>query len=256
MFCRNTSGVRFWSHKLDEVRGLQRAVVEQHAVVGEDADLVAPDAREAADQRRAVVRLVFVEAAAVDDARDDLAHVEAGLDVVGDDAVELCRVVVRRPRARAVDALSSPPACDCATISRAMAIACVLVVGRVVAGAARCWCACRRRRAPRRVDHLAGGRLHQRRPAEEDAAVAAHDDAVVGQRRDVGAAGGAMAEHHGDLRHAQLGQHALVAEDAPAVVAVGEELGLQRQEAAGAVAQVDRPAAGSRSRCRACARSS
>ncbi len=62
---------------------------------------------------------------------------------------------------------------------------------------------------------------------------------VVAQRRDVGAAGRAVAEHHRDLRHAHLRQGALVAEDAPGGVPVGEQLGLQRQEAAGAVAQVD-----------------
>ncbi len=41
-----------------------------------------------------------------------------------------------------------------------------------------------------------------------------------------------------DLRHAHLRQRALIAEDAAGVVAVGEEIGLQRQEAARAVAEV------------------
>ena len=76
MFCRNSIGVRFWLQSCMKCAPFSDAVVEQHAVVGEDADLVAPDVREAADQRRAVGRLVFVEAAAVDDPRDDLAHVE------------------------------------------------------------------------------------------------------------------------------------------------------------------------------------
>ena len=40
-------------------------------------------------------------------------------------------------------------------------------------------------------DDFAGGRTHQRRPGEEDGALVAHYDALVGHRGDVGAAGGA-----------------------------------------------------------------
>ncbi len=47
-----------------------------------------------------------------------------------------------------------------------------------------------------------------------------------------------MAEDDGDLRHAHLRQRRLVSEDAPGEMAVGEELGLQRQEAAGTVAEM------------------
>ena len=75
MFCRNSSGMLRWLAQLDEVRALERALAEQDAVVGEDADRVAVDVREAADQRRAVERLELVELGAVDEARDDLAHV-------------------------------------------------------------------------------------------------------------------------------------------------------------------------------------
>src|SRR5690606_16025487 len=81
--------------QLHKVRGLQRAVVEQHAVVAEHADLVAPDIREAADHRLAVIRLVFGKTAAIDDTRDHFAHIELLLDVVGDDAVQLVWVVIR-----------------------------------------------------------------------------------------------------------------------------------------------------------------
>ncbi|MCY1539607.1 hypothetical protein D9M68_752020 [compost metagenome] len=48
-----------------------------------------------------------------------------------------------------------------------------------------------------------------------------------------------MPQHHGDLRHAHLGQRALVAKDAPGRVAVGKQIGLQRQETTSAVAQVN-----------------
>ena len=52
-------------------------------------------------------------------------------------------------------------------------------------------------------DDLAGGGLHQRRAAEEDRALVAHDHGLVAHRRDVGAARGARAEHRGDLRDAR-----------------------------------------------------
>ena len=41
------------ARELDEMRALERALAEQDAVVGEDADRKAADMREAADQRRA-----------------------------------------------------------------------------------------------------------------------------------------------------------------------------------------------------------
>ena len=165
--------------QLDEMRALQRGVVEEHAVVGEDADLVAPDVGEAADQRRAVVGLVLVEAAAVDDAGDDLAHVELLLDVVGDDPVDLLRVVVRRSSGsrRSIRAFSGPR-----PLGRRSRGRCGSPPPRVAAGSRRCRTRCVCMSAPpssSAVDVLAGRGLHQRRAAEEDRARAAHDDRVV-----------------------------------------------------------------------------
>ena len=60
------------------------------------ADRVALDARPAADERLAVALLELVEPRAVDDARDQLARVDLGAVVVGDQAVELGRVGRRR----------------------------------------------------------------------------------------------------------------------------------------------------------------
>ena len=88
--------------------------------------------------------------------------------------------------------------------------------------------------------HLfAGGRLDQRRPAQEDRALLLDDDHFVAHRRHVGAAGGARSEHRAQLRDAQGAHPRLVVEDAPEVLAVGEHLGLQRQEGAAGVHQVD-----------------
>jgi hypothetical protein len=51
-------------------------------------------------------------------------------------------------------------------------------------------------------DFLAGGRLHQRRAAEEDRRLVAHHDRFVRHGRHIGAAGGAGAHDAGDLRNA------------------------------------------------------
>src|SRR6202171_511565 len=67
---------------------VQRTVVKQHAVVGQNSDLVAVHARKSADQGLAVARLVFVKAAAVHHARDYLAHIKLHTGIFGDDAIE------------------------------------------------------------------------------------------------------------------------------------------------------------------------
>ena len=88
-------------------------------------------------------------------------------------------------------------------------------------------------------DHLAGRGLHQRRAAEEDGALPFDDDGLVAHRRHIGAAGGAGAHHHGDLRNAERGQRRLVVEDAAEVLAVGKHLGLVRQIGAAGIDQID-----------------
>ena len=75
MFCRNTSGTLRWQHSSMKCAPFSATLGEQDAVVGDDADRHALDVREAGDQRGAVARLELVELAAVDDARDHLAHV-------------------------------------------------------------------------------------------------------------------------------------------------------------------------------------
>ena len=88
--------------------------------------------------------------------------------------------------------------------------------------------------------HVLPGRgLHERRAADEDRPRAAHDHGLVRHRRHVGAAGGARAHHDRDLRDALRGHLRLVEEDPPEVLAVGEDLGLERQERAARVDEID-----------------
>ena len=90
-----------------------------------------------------------------------------------------------------------------------------------------------------RGHHLAGRGLHQRRAAEEDRALVAHDDALVRHRRHIGAAGGAGAHHDGDLRNALRRHLRLIVEDAAEMPLVGKDLVLHRQEGAAGIDHVD-----------------
>ena len=89
------------------------------------------------------------------------------------------------------------------------------------------------------VDDLAGGGLHQRRTAEEDGALLAHDDRLVAHGRHVGAARGARTHHHRELRDAARRHLRLVVEDPSEVLAIGEHVVLARQERAARIDQVD-----------------
>ena len=90
-----------------------------------------------------------------------------------------------------------------------------------------------------RRDHLAGRRLHQRRSAEKDRALVAHDDALVRHRRNIGAAGGAGAHHDGNLRDALRRHLRLIVEDAAEMPLVGKDLVLLRQEGAAGIHHVN-----------------
>src|SRR3546814_11216564 len=77
--------------QFDEMRVLDRALAEQHAVVREDRDGNAPDMREAANQRAAVVRLELVKLAAVNDPREHLVHVIGRADILREIGRASCR---------------------------------------------------------------------------------------------------------------------------------------------------------------------
>jgi hypothetical protein len=86
---------------------------------------------------------------------------------------------------------------------------------------------------------FAGGRFDQRRAAQEDGARAAHDDRLVAHGGHVSAAGGAAAHHGGYLRDAGRAHACLVEEDPSEVLAVREDLRLEREEGAAGVHEVD-----------------
>ena len=88
-------------------------------------------------------------------------------------------------------------------------------------------------------DHFAGRRFHQRRAAEKDRALVAHDDGLVRHRRHIGAARRARAHHHRDLGDAGRRQRRLIVEDAAEMLAVGKHVGLVRQVGAAGIDQID-----------------
>ncbi len=86
---------------------------------------------------------------------------------------------------------------------------------------------------------LAGRRLDQRGAAEEDRPLIVDDHRFIAHGGNVGPAGGAGAEDGGKLRYSP-GRHArLVVKDAAKVIAVGEDIGLLRQEGSSRVDEVD-----------------
>ncbi len=86
---------------------------------------------------------------------------------------------------------------------------------------------------------LAGRRLHKRRSAEKDRSVALDDHRFVAHGRNVRAAGGARAHDCRDLRNALTRHARLIVENPSEVLAVGEHVGLQRQERAAGIDQVN-----------------
>ena len=209
------------------------------------------DVREAANQRLSVERLEFVKLGCVDDTRDHLANLVGRARVRGHDAVE----VVRREQGilRLADfqkwMLHPVEAGDDAARDADG----VTVVGGIIVGHARLPAVHVGAAQLLRAHVLAGRRLHERRPAEENRALIAHDDALVRHRRHVGASGGAGAHHRGDLWDPGGREPRLVVEDPAEMLAVGEDLGLMRQ--IGARPERFRPAAaGTRRRSRPCRR--
>jgi hypothetical protein len=80
--------------QFDEMGALERALAEQHAVVGQDGDRHSPRCGRSRRPGSLPYRgLELVELRAVDQPGDDLAHVIGGADVVGDDAVQFLGVI-------------------------------------------------------------------------------------------------------------------------------------------------------------------
>ncbi len=223
--------------QLDEMRALQRRFGEENPVVRNDADGGAPEAREPGHQRRPVVLLEFVQLASVDDARDRLTHVVGLAFVLGDDTVELCGGIERLHRLAHVQVRALRPVevgDDTADDGEGMRV----VLRRMIGDAGLPGMHFGSAKFLRRHD-LSGRGLDQRRTSQKDRAVSLDDDALVGHRRNVGAARRARAHHRRDLRDARGRHRRLVVEDASEVLAVRKDAVLLREEGAARVDQID-----------------
>ncbi len=225
--------------ELDEMRALERTFGKQHPVIGEDRHRHAPDMRESADQRGAVMLLELVEFAAVDDPRDHFVHIVRRAHIIGHNRIEIVGGEFGRAR---IAQFQIPGRCrvraemtdDIAHDGERVFVIFGKVIDharflRVEIAAAQILGA----------DLLARRRLYERRSGKEDGALIAHDYRLVAHCGHVGPARGAAAHHAGDLRDAQRGHIGLVEEDAPEMVAIRKHFGLVRQVGAAAVDQID-----------------
>ena len=150
------------------------------------------------DERRPVERLVLVEAAAVDDAGDDLPRIDGDTQIGRRQVEQLVLVVQRRVggAGRAAAALAPVEVSDdLASEPQGVDLVDGEVVGaagdpRVHAGAAERLV----------VGVLTGRHLHQRRPGEKDLRLPLDHDRVVAHAGDVRAARGRVAEDERDGR--------------------------------------------------------
>src|SRR5579862_6747733 len=79
----------------------------------------------------------------------------------------------------------------------------------------------------------------QWRSSKKDRALIADDYVLVAHRGDVSATGGTGAHHNGDLGNGSGGHPGHVVKDAAEVVAVGKDFGLQREESAPGIDQIN-----------------
>ena len=87
-------------------------------------------------------------------------------------------------------------------------------------------------------DHFTGCRFDQRRTAQKDRALLAHDNGFIRHGRHISAARRTRPHHRRDLRNAHRAHIRLIVEDPSEVLAVGKNLGLMRQVRAATVHQV------------------
>ncbi len=182
---------------------------------------------EAGHQRLAIELLELVKFRTVHQTRDNLAHVKGLSRINGDHAAQLPGIKTRFARLFeenlfGFDGVETrhDPARD---LQRVIIIRGVMIHH---AGFARVHI---RAAEILRRDHFAGRGLHQRRAAQENGALLAHDHGFIGHGRHIGAACGAAAHHHSDLRDAFRRQIGLIEEDATKMLLVRKHFGLVRQ---------------------------
>src|SRR5579864_5528398 len=236
MFCKNNSGTRRWQHSSMKCAAL--------SALSENRIPLLPRMPTGMPWMWAKPATSVVPYSALNSSnsepstsRDHLAYVVLLLQIDRHEAVELGGVVFWLDRLGEDDIVGPPRVQigdDAAAQRQRMAVVLGIIIGDagflgVHVGAAQLL----------GTDQLAGSGLHQRRAAEKDGALVAHDDGLVRHRRHIGAARGARAHHHRDLGDAGGRQGRLVVEDAAEMLAVGKHLGPVRQVGATGIDEID-----------------
>src|SRR5215208_6582785 len=148
------------------MRALERALVEQDAIVSQNADRIPTDMGEAANQRGAIKLLEFIERGAVYNACDNVTHVEEHPQVGRDNAVDLFRRIERiARRAEFEPGLTDPIEAGDNALRNGDGMR--VIIGKIISHARLP--AVHVRAAKLLGGHgLAGGRLYQRRAAEKN----------------------------------------------------------------------------------------
>ena len=216
---------------------LQAAFAEENTIVSDHANRIAMDPRKAGHEGRAITGLEFVQLAGVDDARDDLAHIELLPRIAWHNTVQLARIVAWRARSQDVPRGVFPGRHVRHNAARDGQR--VGIIFGVVIGDARDAGVHVRPAEVFGAHVFTGGGLDQRRPADEDRAGAFDDDRFVAHRGHVCAARGTRAHDHRHLGQAACRKVGLIEENSAKVLAIGKDIGLKRQKSATRVDEID-----------------
>ncbi len=239
--------------RLDEVRDLLGALgvddatkprwlacrtLDQGALIRDDTDGQAADAAVPRNHLFRVVGLKLVEIPVIEQAREYVVHV-VGLPMIGRENVE--DVGLRAPWRRRVHYRDGQRRRrrqfrhDLADLLETRLVGCEAIV-RDTADLGVCLCAAQRLA----VDDLAGRALHEVRAAEtHERGILDHED-DVGERRQIRAAGDALAHDRGDLRNVEKPAHdRVVVEDPRGAVLSREYSALVGKVHAGRIDKVD-----------------
>ena len=194
---------------MNELGCLGRAARGDRPVVAKHAHGLAFDGDPAAYGGGIPVVLEVDEVGIVGDPRDHLTHVIGLLGVAGHHAKQFLFIVAWRCPFIGGRRIVAPAEHTHQVPRLANAIG--VVVGQILGGAGHTGVHFRAAEVFVGGD-LAGGRFQQWRPGEKHLGAVADHDNVIGEARLIGAAGGRVAVHHGDLRDAGGGQTCLVGE--------------------------------------------
>mmetsp|Transcript_53790 Transcript_53790/g.144009 ORF Transcript_53790/g.144009 Transcript_53790/m.144009 type:complete len:388 (+) Transcript_53790:617-1780(+) len=196
---------------LDEVRGLERSLAEQHSVVGKDSNGIAFDVCPAADHRWTVPRFEFMKTRTINDACDNLTDVVGNVGALWNNSQHGLWIIQRRLRLLTVQNSSGNSGAEILDHFPTHPESCLLVWRQVVTGSRLC-CVHHATTKTLLVTVLSRGGLDQRWSSEVDSAIALHDDRLITHCRRVRPSRSAHTANHRNLRDAHAAHPRLIVE--------------------------------------------